>query len=99
MAGGEATGADGDRRGSTVSGGNGSAGLAVAAVVLGSRVTRGEAQLEAIEAVLGAAGSVLSYPPATPLWAEVVGWIPTDLVLDWVGRLGMWLIRAGLEGS
>ena len=81
----------------SVLGGSGLVG--VATVVLGSQVTRGAAQGEAVEAALGAAGVAFGAHPLGLLRAGMRTILSPTLVLEWLGKTGMWWLRSEFEGG
>ena len=74
-----------------VQGGPSSVGLAV--VVLGSQMTHGAAQVEAVQAARWAAEALGAHPLG--LFRERMGPIPS-VALEWLGKVGMWWMRSEL---
>ena len=66
---------------------------------MGSQVTRGAAQGEALEAALGAAGVALGAYPLGLLRAGMSSILSPSLVLEWLGKAGMWWMRSESEGG
>ena len=82
----------------SVLGGSGAVGIA--AVVLGSQVVRGAGQGEALEVAWeGAGAAALEGSPWGALWAGLRSFISPPVVVEWLGKAGMWWWRSEIEGG